>query len=235
MYDAFISYSHSDLPVVQDLKRLLDDRRLRVFLDTASLRAGKDWPPQLGAGIQASRMMVLCWSAQAASSDWVKSEINHSLSSKRPVPVLSWLLDQTPLPAMLQKTQGITGADPAPVVEFVAKGRRRHQRRVTAAVVACGVILAPAVWWAPRMLTAQSITFRGHISDEQGNAIAGATVAADGIRVNTNASGGFDFVLRGTASRRPLQVNVKKPGYREKTVDTQSDVPDLGVVLERDQ
>ena len=80
MYDAFISYSRRDLPVVQGLKRQLDERRLRVFLVLDSLRAGEDWPPQLGAAVQDSRMMVLCWSAQADKSDWVRAEINRNQS-----------------------------------------------------------------------------------------------------------------------------------------------------------
>src|ERR1017187_4102916 len=80
MYDAFISYSRRDLRVVQGLKRQLDERRLRVFLDLDSLRAGEDWAPRLGAAVQESRMMVLCWSAQADKSDWVRAEINRNQS-----------------------------------------------------------------------------------------------------------------------------------------------------------
>ena len=36
---------------IQNLKRQLDERRLRVFLDVDTLRAGRDWPPQLGRAV----------------------------------------------------------------------------------------------------------------------------------------------------------------------------------------
>jgi hypothetical protein len=235
MYYAFISYSRADLPAVQCLKRQLDERQLRVFLDLDSLRAGQDWPPQLGRAVQGSRMMVLCWSAQAAKSDWVKAEINHSLSTSKPVPVLPWLLDSTPLPPMLQQRHGIQGTDPAPVVNEIADERRRHHRRVAATLVVGAVVLAPAVWLSPRIFTPQSIAFRGHVVDDQGNAVAGAVIEADGVRVDTNRSGEFALVLPGPPSRRALRVTAWKPGYRKRTIDTQSDVPDLGVVLEKDR
>jgi hypothetical protein len=235
MYDAFISYSRSDLPAVRDLMRKLDERRLRVFLDLERLRLGRDWPPQLGGAVQGSRMMVLCWSEQAATSDWVKAEIHHSLSTKKPVPVLPWLLDSTPLPAMLRQRQGIQGTDTARVVDAIADERRRHRRRAAVTWVASAVIVAPALWWSPRVLTRQSITFRGHVMDERGNAVAGATVEAGGLRGGTNPSGEFALVLPGPPSRRALRVTVWKPGYRRSTKETQADVPDLGVVLERER
>src|SRR2546426_10056931 len=110
MYDAFLSYSRVDLLIVQGLKRQLDERRLRVFVHLDSLRAGHEWPPQLGRAVLDSRMMVLCWSAQAEGSKWVEAEINYCLLAKKPV--LPWLLDDTPLPPRLQNTQGIQGTDP---------------------------------------------------------------------------------------------------------------------------
>ena len=233
MYDAFISYSRLDLLTVQGLKRQLDERRLRVFLDIRSLRAGEDWPPQLGRAVRDSRMMVLCWSAQAEASEWVSAEIKYCHLAKKPV--LPWLLDGTPLPAMLQKTQGIQGTDPAPVVNVIANKRRRRHRCLAALLVVGAVGLASAVWYSPRVLVRQSVPFRGHIIDEQGNAMVGAMIEADGVRADTNASGEFALVLPGPPSRRALRVWAWKPGYRKRTVDTESDVPDLGVVLEKDR
>ncbi len=177
--------------------------------------------------------MVLCWSARAAASDWVGAEIKHSLISNRPIS--PWLLDDTPLPPLLAKIQGIRGADPAPVVKEIAEKRTLYRRRVAAILLTGGVILAPVLWWSPRIFTRQNIPFRGHVIDEQGNAVSGATIAADGVRVATDTSGDFAVVLPGPPSRRALRVTAWKPGYRSRTIDTQSDVPDLGVVLEKDR
>ena len=235
MYDAFISYSRVDLPTVQGLKRQLDERRLRVFLDLDSLRAGQDWPPQLGRAVLDSRMMVLCWSARAAASDWVRAEINHSISAKTPVPVLPWLLDSTPLPPLLQKTQGIQGTDPTKVVNELADRRWKRYRRLAPKLAVGAVLIASAAWFSPQVFIRQSTGFRGHVIDEQGNAVVGATIEADGVRSDTNMTGEFALVLPGPPSRRALRVWAWKPGYRKRTVDTQSDVPDLGVVLEKDR
>ena len=233
MYDAFISYSRSDLSTVQGLKRRLDERHLRVFLDLDSLRAGEDWPPQLGRALDGSRMMVLCWTARAAESPWVAAEIKHSLITSKLV--LPWLLDGTPLPPMLQQKQGVQGTDPAPMVNVIASKRRLHQRRLAATWAAVAVVLALALWLLLRVFTPQSMVFRGHLADEQGNAVAGATVEAEGVRGDTNPSGEFVLVLPGPPSRRALRVTAGKPGYRRRTIDTQSDVPDLGMVLEKDR
>ena len=235
MYDAFISYSRLDLSAVQGLKRQLEERRLCFFLDVDSLRAGQDWPPQLGSAVQDSRMMVLCWSGHAAKSDWVRAEINHSLSTRRPVRVLPWLLDSTPLPPMLRQKHGFRGTDPAPVVNVIAKARSRHRRRRGATLAACAVVLVPALWLSPRVFTTQSVAFHGHVVDEQGDAVAGATIEADGIRTETNTSGEFVLVLHGPPSKRSLRVTAGKPGYRKRSIDTQSDVPDLGVALEKER
>ena len=233
MYDAFISYSRVDLPTVQGLKRQLDERRLRVFLDLDSLRAGQDWPPQLGRALNDSRMMVLCWSAQAEASKWVEAEIKHCLITSKLV--LPWLLDSTPLPPLLQKTQGIQGTDPTKVVNELADRRRKRYRRLAPKLAVGAVLLASAVWFSPQVFIPQSIGFRGHVIDEQGNAVVGATIEADGVRADTNTSGEFAMLLPGPPSRRALRVSAWKPGYRKRTVDTQSDVPDLGVVLEKDR
>jgi hypothetical protein len=235
MYDAFISYSRSDLPTIMNLKEQIDKRHLRAFLDVDSLRAGQNWPPQLGAAVQKSRMMVLCWSERAAVSDWVRAEVNHSLSTRTPVPVLPWLLDSTPLPPMLGQMHGIRGTDPVPVVNLIAETRTVHQRRAGLALGAGSIVLAPALWVTLLVLARQSTDFHGHVVDEQGNAVAGAMIEAASAHATTATNGEFALKLPGPRSRRELQVTIKKPGYRLRTIRTQYDVPDLGVVLEKDR
>ncbi|MBZ5622199.1 MAG: TIR domain-containing protein [Acidobacteriia bacterium] len=207
---------------------------MRVFLDINSLRAGKDWPPQLGAAIQCSRMMVLCWSAEAKLSEWVRAEINHWLSARKRVPVLPWLLDSTPLPSMISQIQGIGGSDPAPVVTAVAVERKRHQRRRLVTIAAAAPVVASALWFARGLVTSESFAFRGHVVDEQDNAVENAVVDAGGVRGKTGPRGDFLLTLRGRPGGA-LRVTVSKMGYVNKTIETLSDVPDLGVVLEKDR
>jgi hypothetical protein len=229
MHDAFISYSRANLQQVETLKLRLDERRLDVFRDNDSLSAGKDWRSQLGAAIQKSRMMVLCWSAEAAESTMVEVEIEVSLLTKKRV--VPWLLDNTPLPPALSHIHGITGADPARVVNAVAEERTRSRRLFSIKLVAAAaVLLAPSLW----IMAHTSFTFRGHVVDEQGNPVADATVEAGGVQTKTGPGGDFLLSLRGRPGG-PLKVRVSKIGYISKVIETVSDVPDLGVVLEKDR
>ena len=73
-YDAFISYSSSDLPWGEKLAADLRDANLDVFFDKSRLQVGKEWEPQLGEALRNSRHAVVLWSNNAKQSDWVQQE-----------------------------------------------------------------------------------------------------------------------------------------------------------------
>jgi hypothetical protein len=114
------------------------------------------------------------------------------------VPVLPWLLDTTPLPPRISQRQGIQGTDPAPVVDAVSDVRRRHRRRFSAVLAATATLLAPGLWFAPRLLMQESLTFRGHVVDAQNNKpVADADVEAGGVSGKTGANGEFHLLVPG--------------------------------------
>jgi hypothetical protein len=230
MYDAFISYARADQQVVASLTGQLEKRGLRFFMDRKVLRPGEEWAPQLGKALQDSRMMVLCWSAHAAASQWVDSEINHCLITKRPV--LPWLLDNTPLAPKLNLTHGIVGGDPAPVVAEIARARRSWITRRFAVYVALGVPSALTAEIGRRSFSASRVSFRGHVMDEAGNPVSGAFIDAGGVRGQTAADGGFHLSLPAKPGAA-LRVIVQKAGFVRREISTQTDVPDLGVILQR--
>jgi hypothetical protein len=232
LYDAFISYARGDLTLAESLKKGLDAEGLHVFIDLHSLRAAQEWPPQLGAALRKSRMMVLCWSAQALASEWVSAEINLCLLVRKPV--LPWLVDSTPLPAKLARTHGTKGSDLAPIVSTVVRERQRSHRRALVKLVPVGVLVALAPLWAWRLYTDRTLAFRGHVLDEAGVPLADVTVEADGVRDQTGADGSFSLLLSGPLGRG-LHLVVRKAGFVSREIDTQSDVPDLGVVLEKER
>jgi hypothetical protein len=228
MYDAFISYARADLPFVRELKRTMDERRLHVFVDLESLRAGQDWPPQVGAALRNSRMMVLCWSVRAADSKWVEAETHQCLLMNRPV--LPWLLDNTPLPHVLSQIHGIEGNDLHLVANQVVNGRRREHRRVAISLAASTALLIPIARIARRFFGQNKPPFRGHVLDEEGKPVSGALVEVGGIRGHTGADGDFRLQLPGPPGA-PVRLRVSKAGYVERIIETQSDVPDLGIVI----
>ena len=81
-FDAFLSYSSADRPVVRRIQRFLESYRppnrsrcLRVYLDETDMRGGS-LPENLSTALADSRALVVCWSDKAARSAWVKAEIS---------------------------------------------------------------------------------------------------------------------------------------------------------------
>ena len=150
-YDVFLSYSRADTERVAPLRDELRRLGYRVFFDVQSIDPGEKWKDRLDRSIRASRTLVLCWSGRTRGSEYITFEYSRAEALHKPV--LPWLLDQTPLPAMLE-VQGITTADPAqaaaqlkPALGWTLARRRKLQ-------AALGVLVASisgvALWFALR-------------------------------------------------------------------------------------
>jgi hypothetical protein len=81
-YDAFLSYSSADRSLVRRIQRFLESYRppnrahpLRIYLDQTDMRGGS-LPENISSAIADSRALVVCWSENAADSEWVKKEIS---------------------------------------------------------------------------------------------------------------------------------------------------------------
>jgi len=73
-YDVFLSHSAKDKAVVRDIaERLLVDG-LRVWLGDWEIRAGEHVPVKIEEGLEHSRVLVLCMSADAFGSEWAQLE-----------------------------------------------------------------------------------------------------------------------------------------------------------------
>jgi TIR domain-containing protein len=150
-YDVFLSYSRADTERVTPLRDELRRMGYRVFFDTQSIDPGEDWKRRLERSIGASRTLVLCWSEHTRGSDYITFEYSRAEALHKPI--LPWLLDKTPLPAMLE-VQGITTPDATqaaaqlkPALGWTLTGRRRL--RAALGVVAAG-LAAFALWFALR-------------------------------------------------------------------------------------
>jgi len=73
-YDVFLSYSSTDVSWAEWLESDLDQRGVKVYRDKERLTAGEAWEPQLQEAIEASRHLLVLWSANARDSDWVQEE-----------------------------------------------------------------------------------------------------------------------------------------------------------------
>ncbi len=73
-YDVFLSHSAKDKPVVRDVAERLRKDGLRVWFDEWEIRPGDSIPAKIEEGLERSRVLVLCMSANAFGSDWAQLE-----------------------------------------------------------------------------------------------------------------------------------------------------------------
>ena len=72
--DAFISYSSIDKDWAAKIETGLIALGIRVWRDQSNLTAGSKWEDNLMAGVRESQHLVVLWSKNAATTDWVRRE-----------------------------------------------------------------------------------------------------------------------------------------------------------------
>src|SRR6185295_8437391 len=101
-YDVFISYAHEDVKTARRLAdALIAGRGWSVWWDS-SLRTGEQYPRKIQEAVAASRSVVVLWSKDATTSDWVAAEASEGWNRKILVPVL---LDGSEPPLPFRQTQ----------------------------------------------------------------------------------------------------------------------------------
>jgi hypothetical protein len=73
--NVFISYSHTDNVFVQQLARLLDEKRIPYFLDRKSIEWGDDIPQSIEDGLGTASHLIVVVSPASLKSSWVPYEI----------------------------------------------------------------------------------------------------------------------------------------------------------------
>ena len=82
-YDVFLSHSSADKPTVRDIAEMLRDAGLTVWFDEWIIQPGDSMPRKIQQGLQESRMLLLCMSDNALTSDWAQLE-NHTFLFSAP-------------------------------------------------------------------------------------------------------------------------------------------------------
>src|SRR3954454_11013937 len=73
-YDVFLSHSARDKETVREIAERLRKDGLKVWFDEWVLRPGDSIPAKIEEGLEQSRVLVLCMSANAFGSDWAQLE-----------------------------------------------------------------------------------------------------------------------------------------------------------------
>jgi hypothetical protein len=215
-YDVFLSYSRADTARVQPLLDELRTLGYTVFFDVQSITPGEQWKPRLERAIAASRTLVLCWSENTRNSDYITFEYSRAEALHKPI--LPWLLDKTPLPAMLE-IQGIPSSDPTQVAAALRPvlgrtlGRRRQHFAFLAAL--CALLIAIALWLF--LKPPPPWEFQGQVIDRVSrvgipNVEVDATTPNTTLTTHTDAAGAFDFHLP-QPQPKYLHLVFRKDGY----------------------
>lgn len=83
-YDVFLSHSAKDKPVVCSIAERLRKDGLEVWLDEWVLKPGDNIPAKIEEGLERSRVLVLCMSANAFDSGWAQLE-SHTFRFRDPL------------------------------------------------------------------------------------------------------------------------------------------------------
>lgn len=73
-FDVFLSHSSKDKPIVREIAARLKKDGVRVWLDEEQIKPGDSIPTKIEEGLERSRVLVLCMSANAFGSDWAQLE-----------------------------------------------------------------------------------------------------------------------------------------------------------------
>ena len=73
-HDVFLSHSSKDKQIVRDLAERLKKDGIKVWFDEWALKPGDSIPAKIEEGLERSRVLVLCMSANAFGSDWAQLE-----------------------------------------------------------------------------------------------------------------------------------------------------------------
>src|SRR6266576_2562403 len=73
-FDVFLSHSSKDKAVVRAVAERLRADGLRVWFDEWEIKPGDSIPAKIEEGLEHSRVLVLCMSANAFGSDWAQLE-----------------------------------------------------------------------------------------------------------------------------------------------------------------
>jgi small GTP-binding protein len=73
-YDVFLSHSSKDKAIVRPLAERLRKDGIRVWFDEWALKPGDNLPKKIDDALEESRVLVLCMSSQASSSEWARLE-----------------------------------------------------------------------------------------------------------------------------------------------------------------
>lgn len=108
-HDVFISYSSQDMEAAQAICHVLEQNEIRCWMAPRNIPPGSDYGDVIEEAIKSCKAVVVLFSETAATSQWVKGELNIAFEEQKTI--IPFRLDKTPLKGqnrvMLNKTHWI--------------------------------------------------------------------------------------------------------------------------------
>lgn len=101
----FLSHSSKDRPIVERVGEELRSMALTPWLDVQQIAPGAQIAQKLNTALASADYFLIFWSANAASSRWVQSEVDAAFfkwADKQSILIIPVLLDNTELPELLK-------------------------------------------------------------------------------------------------------------------------------------
>lgn len=104
MSHIFISYSRKDSPCAYRIARILEGQGFKIWIDKDDIPPGAPFPMKIFEAIRNASAMIILWSANSQSSDYVKHELEEAQNQymHRRMPIIPIWLDDTPLHPILK-------------------------------------------------------------------------------------------------------------------------------------
>jgi hypothetical protein len=126
MSDIFISYAHSDRARAQNLAKALEQHGWSVWWDPR-IPPGKIFDEVIEKALNAAKCVVVLWSKNSVTSDWVKAEATEGKKRKILVPVL---IDDVEIPLEFRRIQA------ASLVEWKETSTNQEYNQLLEAIAA---------------------------------------------------------------------------------------------------
>jgi biotin transporter BioY len=99
-HDVFVSYSSDDKPTADAVCATLESKGIRCWIAPRDILPGVDWGGAIVDAINASRLMVLVYSAKANDSPQIKREVERAVN--RALPVIPFRIEDVPMSRTLE-------------------------------------------------------------------------------------------------------------------------------------
>src|SRR5512134_1829124 len=99
-HDVFVSYSAEDKPTADAVCATLENKGIRCWIAPRDILPGVDWGGAIVDAINASRVMVLVYSAKANASPQIKREVERAVN--RGLSVIPFRIEDVPMSKTLE-------------------------------------------------------------------------------------------------------------------------------------